>query len=119
MKPTLINDDGSESELPYKWEICGRCSGEGKSSAYLGAYTADRWAEQDDDFKDDYIGGKYDRPCEHCNGSGKRPVADRSRMSKEQWRAYRDQQRDIQESRSIERQERLMEGGWREEGWFD
>jgi len=54
-----------------KWRICPRCDGEGQSSAYLGTYTADEMNEEGPEFQEDYIAGKYDRPCEECGGSGK------------------------------------------------
>ena len=54
--------------LPYFFEVCPQCEGSGTSSAYLGAYTASEWAEQDDEFKEDYIAGRYDRTCQTCNG---------------------------------------------------
>jgi hypothetical protein len=55
-----------------KWQICPRCEGEGKSSAYLGAFSAEEFHDQfNDDEADDYIAGRYDRTCEMCGGSGK------------------------------------------------
>ena len=67
--------------VPFKWEICAQCQGDGGSSAYLGAFTQDVWAEQDDEFKEDYIAGRYDRPCPACNGSGKVQVPDITKCS--------------------------------------
>lgn len=55
-----------------KWKICPRCEGEGKSSAYLGAYTAEEFQEAfDAEEQEDYIAGRYDGACEQCGGSGK------------------------------------------------
>jgi hypothetical protein len=54
--------------FPAKWVVCPHCDGAGKSSSYLGAYTASEWREQDDDFRENYMTGAYDRPCETCRG---------------------------------------------------
>lgn len=54
-----------------KWRICPRCRGEGKSSAHLGAFTAQDFAEEGQEFVEDYCRGAYDIPCEVCRGSGK------------------------------------------------
>ena len=70
---TFERDDGTEItvQLPAHWVICGTCDGDGKSSAHLGAFTQDEWAQEDDDFKQDYLDGVYDLPCPECGGSGK------------------------------------------------
>jgi hypothetical protein len=54
-----------------KWTICPVCDGEGRSSAYLGAFTQDDMDQQDPDFLEDYVRGRYDRPCDTCGGDGK------------------------------------------------
>jgi hypothetical protein len=107
----LFNEDGTETVIPSKWEICGHCSGEGTSSAYLGAFTSDDWSQMDDEWKDDYIAGHFDRACEHCEG-GKVKVPDFSRMSKAVKKEWLAQERGRHEDDSISRMERLMEGGW-------
>lgn len=109
------NDDGRE--LPFRWVICNSCRGHGKSSAYLGAFTGDQMRE-DPDFAEDYRNGLYDRACDCCGGAGKVKAADLAKMSKADRKAYGKQQREFAEVDAIERQERLMEGGWREEGWY-
>jgi DnaJ-class molecular chaperone len=106
--PTLYCDDGSEIELPTKWVICSACAGEGKSSAYLGAYTRDDMDEAGPEFMDDYMAGHYDRACDSCDGAGKVQVADRTRISKLNWREWEAQCRDDREIRGIERAERRM-----------
>lgn len=73
------NDDGECQmvDIPAKWEICCECSGEGKSSAYLGAITQeDRDLHWSHDEFEDYMNGGYDRTCESCGGSGKVLVPD-------------------------------------------
>lgn len=116
--PTLYCDDGEERELPYRWQICSQCAGEGKSSAYLGAFTRDQLEDEGHEFIEDYFAGRYDRPCETCGGAGKVKKPDYRAMSKADRRAFYKQQEEEREVRSIERMERLMEGGWREEGWY-
>jgi RecJ-like exonuclease len=110
--------DGVEHELPTKWKICPQCEGHGKSSLYLGAFTGEQMRE-DPEFAEEYMAGRYDRTCETCKGSGKVEEVDRRRCNAKLLRAYDKQQDSITEMRAIERQERLFEGGWREEGWFD
>ncbi len=111
--PLLYTDDGGEETLPFKWEICSQCRGHGTSTRYLGAFTADQMRE-DPEFAEDYKNGEYDRTCETCQGGGKVKVLDETKLSPEKLEAYRDQQRDDEDTRAIERQERMMEGGWRE-----
>jgi len=72
-------------EVPAVWAICHECGGEGKSSAYLGAYTAEEFDEAfNDNGKADYFGGAYDRTCEHCKGSGKVQEPDLRGLTAEQ-----------------------------------
>ncbi|MES1993164.1 MAG: hypothetical protein V4457_06060 [Pseudomonadota bacterium] len=54
-----------------RWAICSRCDGEGKHSGHLGAFTGSEWEQEDDDFKERYMQGDYDRACERCEGTGK------------------------------------------------
>lgn len=118
--PAIYDADSDEPrELPFKWEICGTCEGHGKSSSYLGAFTRDQLSDMGDDWCDDYFAGRMDRACDACDGLGKVKVADYSRMSAEDRQAYDEQREDDRATREIERQERLFEGGWREEGWFE
>jgi hypothetical protein len=106
--PTLFCDDGSEIELPTRWEICAACRGEGKSSAYLGAYTSSEMDEAGPEFMDEYMRGAYDRPCISCDGLGRHKVADGTRMTKEQRAAYRFQCQADREIEAIHRAERRM-----------
>lgn len=83
--------------------------GAGERHSILGAFTADEWAQEGDEFKDDYIAGRYDRACERCGGSGKVRVADLARMSDADRAAYAKQRADDADVREIERQERAAE----------
>ena len=102
----FVSDDDEPRELPFKWEICGTCRGHGKSSAYLGAYTASEMDEAGPEFMEDYMNGFYDRTCDHCGGGGKVKVADLSRMSKADRAAYRTQLREDAEYEALCEMER-------------
>jgi len=71
-------DDVVTTSLPARWEICGECDGDGKSSAYLGDFSMDDLNE-DPDFAEEYFAGRYDRACPCCKGAGKVLVVDRER----------------------------------------
>jgi RecJ-like exonuclease len=101
-----------EITLPFRWEICPSCDGRGTDRGASvecdgGGFTASEWAEQDDDFRADYLAGRYDRACPHCEG-GKIKVADESKMTPEEITAWHDQLRDDAEYESICRMERRM-----------
>lgn len=114
---TIYNEDGSETPVPFKWEICSTCQGNGKSSAYLGAFTREQIEEEGPEFCEEYFSGEYDRACDECGGGGKVKVANLKELSKKDRATYRAQREDDRACRATERMERLMEGGWREEGW--
>jgi len=113
--PELHETDPNTGEevvtpLPYKWEICSHCRGEGSSSAYLGAYTSDEWNQMDYEWQEDYIAGRFDHPCEHCEG-GKVRVPDMSRLTPQQRKAWREQSRAEAEYEAECRAERRALGG--------
>lgn len=119
--PTLYDfpQAGDETALPWKWEICTHCSGHGKTSAYLGAFTSEDWAEQDDEWKDNYLAGCFDRPCDHCSG-GRVMVVDFTQIHDKAKRAatqkaWNEQCRSEAQERAAERAEYLFCGGWRDE----
>lgn len=51
-----------------KYAVCPACEGRGTSSAYLGAFTSEDMDQMDEDWKDDYRAGRFDRPCDECQG---------------------------------------------------
>lgn len=112
----MVESDGTERvvDLPAKWEICGVCQGQGKSSAHLGAFTQSEWVEQDEDFKQDYMDGAYDRPCDSCKGSGKLLVPDETMCITEDHKLVlewlHNRARDDAEERSILRAEARLLG---------
>lgn len=85
---TIYDQEGGERELalPARWAICSECRGNGATSRHVecddcygepGGFTASEWADQDDEFREDYLAGRYDRPCDSCKGTGKVLVVDR------------------------------------------
>lgn len=109
--PTLYCEDGTEVELPFKFQICSICEGRGTSSAYLGAFTQSDMDEEGPEFMEDYFDGHYDRPCDECGGSGKVKVVDRARVNKKHLREWNAQCRAEAECESEARHERMMMGG--------
>lgn len=101
----IIDDENREIAIPFTWQICSSCGGHGKSSAHLGAFTADEMAEEGPDFQDDYMSGFYDRTCDNCGGAGKVKVADLAKMNP----ALRKEYREAQAEDRAERRERAME----------
>jgi hypothetical protein len=115
---TYEDDEGLEHEvhLPANWEICGDCRGEGKSSAYLGAFTAEDMHE-DPDFADDYMAGHYDRTCDTCHGKGRVLVPDHDAcQSKPEWKAALDRRyqriQDAYEDAAVYRAEMRLIGDY-------
>lgn len=107
--PILYTDDDGEIELPTRWAICKTCDGEGKHSRRFGAITAeDRYLNWDADSFQDYMDGHYDARCDDCEGEGKVKVADRSRMTRAQIKAYDEQLADDAEVEAIYAAERRM-----------
>lgn len=107
---TIYDDDGErEVEVPCKFVICMHCQGSGKSSAYLGAFTASDWRELDDEFKEDYMAGRYDRACEFCTDHpGREVVPDLDKLSEEDHDLWDQQCRDEAEYQSLRAMERRM-----------
>lgn len=82
---TIEDDNGNETEIqvPCKWIICGYCQGNGKHSRDLGAITSSEWADEwDEESRENYLSGAYDKSCEECHGSGKVLEEDYSTLSK-------------------------------------
>lgn len=101
--PIYTNRDQIDVSFPARWAICPHCEGcatdRGASvECDGGGFTSSEWAEQDDDFKADYLAGRYDRTCGPCKGLGR--VQDIDEGAVTGWReriflkAYQAQQRD-------------------------
>jgi len=88
----LYKEDGTEVELPVKFELCSRCEGKGThvNPAVDGnGITGEEWANDwDEDSREMYMTGGYDVSCYACHGKRVVPVADRERMSDDDWREY-------------------------------
>lgn len=72
----------------HAWEICDQCDGEGKHSKHLGVISAETlYDDWDDEIRDSYFSGGYDRSCTACSGSGKIKVIDEDSLneSAQQW----------------------------------
>lgn len=68
----MVDDEGActEVELPAKFEVCGRCRGEGKhvNPAIDGNGITREQFDEDPDFQESYFSGVYDVSCEECGG---------------------------------------------------
>lgn len=118
MAPTLdvetCNDEGEEItlHLPARYEVCGRCRGNGihvnPAIDGNGITQADREDWADDDFMDDYRAGVYDVRCEECGGNRVVPVVDEERADPKDLALYRQHNREMAELRAEEAAERRM-----------
>jgi RecJ-like exonuclease len=75
--------------FPAEWVICPDCEGcatdRGRNvECDGGGFTAEEWDEQDEDFRRDYMAGRYDQPCEFCKGLGRIQIIDRDAVT--DWR---------------------------------
>ena len=119
-KFTLLDDDGEERDLafPGRWEICDRCRGNGTHDhpAFSNGLTSEDF-EEDPDFREEYLAGRYDVRCEECGGEGKVAVPDVPAMRFNQRRLLvrcRRQAREIARDRAADAYTRRMENGGRE-----
>lgn len=110
-------DTEIEAKFPARWHICPACEGcatdRGASvECDGGGFTSSEWQEQDEEFREDYLAGRYDQPCSYCKGLGRVSDIDEERVTG--WRdrillkAYRAQQRDDREFDAISAAERRM-----------
>ena len=111
------NRDEHRVTFPSHWIICPKCEGCATDRGAGvecdgGGFTSSEWAEQDDDFKENYLAGRYDRPCLYCSGLGRVHVVDPRRIEnrwlKKLYRAYIRQERDNRECDRIHAMERRM-----------
>lgn len=107
------NDEEEVLTVPARWAICPACEGcatdRGASvECDGGGFTASEWAEQDDDFKRDYLSGRFDRPCTHCKGLGRVQVPDLDALDPADRQAYEQSLRDDADYRALCAAERRM-----------
>lgn len=96
MPITIWRDDGDTEEtinVPARFEIwaCeGCCTDRGASvECDGGGFTSSEWAEQDDDFREGYLAGRFDQPCTTCSTSpGRIRVPDLTALSAEDRALY-------------------------------
>lgn len=83
----VTGPDGEDMLLPAKWEVCGRCHGNGvhDHSAFSNGLREEETS--DPDFMEDYRRGAYDVRCEECDGQRVVAVPDSDRLSAQQQRA--------------------------------
>lgn len=107
---TVEDDDGNEIdiELPLCWEICATCQGNEKHSRAVddNGITGSEWAEWDQDEREAYKAGAYDRPCEDCRGSGKIQVTDYNKLDEQTLKLVEEKEQADAEYEALSRWER-------------
>jgi RecJ-like exonuclease len=114
--PIYTNRDQIDVSFPARWVICSECAGNASTSRHVecdgGGFTASEWNDQDDDFRQDYMAGVYDRPCDCCDGKGRIQIIDQKAVLG--WRerifltAFKKQERDNREIDAMQAAERRM-----------
>lgn len=105
------DEEGNIDTWPGKYVICERCRGTGQHTNPaidghgLSAEEMDEWSSPDWDFREEYMRGTYDIPCEEKCEGGKKLVPDEDRLTPEQKQEWEDWLRDEAESRAIDRAE--------------
>jgi len=78
-----IPTDMDDAPLPYRWEVCDLCDGKGthvNPSIDSNGLTAEDF-DEDPDFREEYMAGRYDQQCNQCGGRTTVPVVDVSRCT--------------------------------------
>lgn len=70
---TLYAEHEHTFKFPARFAVCWDCEGHGTDRGRNiecdgGGFTASEWDEQDEDFRRDYMAGRYDLPCPTCKG---------------------------------------------------
>lgn len=115
--PIYTNRDQIDVSFPARWVICPHCEGcatdRGASvECDGGGFTSSQWADQDEEFKANYLSGVYDHPCTACDGLGRIQVIDAEAVTG--WReriflkVYNAQERDSRACDAIHAAERRM-----------
>jgi len=98
-----------ELALPTRREVCDRCRGEGKHDhpAFSNGISAEEF-DEDPDFREDYMAGTYDVPCEECHGRNVVDVIDTERVPADAREAlYRWWQEEASDRRAAEAERRM------------
>lgn len=78
-----------EEQLPWKFEVCPVCSGNGKHvNPAIDAGGLSHEMQDDPDFHDQYMSGVYDVPCRVCEGKRVVPVVDWDALEPDRKAAY-------------------------------
>ena len=92
---SILDDDGYEEEytFPAIYDVCENCEGHGthlNPNIRNHAFTSEEWAEEDDDFKTEYMrhGGIYDVQCEVCHGTRVIAVPDKSKFTPNDYKLF-------------------------------
>lgn len=111
----------SEHEFPARFVVCSDCEGEGTHlhpAIREHAYTSEEWADEDDEFREEYMrGGRglYGVTCDTCSGRRVVPVVDARRLTLEQKKLFElyEKQEDarVREDYEDARTRRLESGG--------
>jgi RecJ-like exonuclease len=113
---TMLDEETAEVEveLPAKYQVCGRCDGEGKHvNPSIDSHGISREEfDEDPDFEEAYFRGDYDVQCEECGGRTTVLVVDeaacRVQGLEKELKAYYQDQRDAAEMDAICAAERRM-----------
>lgn len=72
-----------EFSLPQKWEVCGRCNGNGMHDhhAFSNGFTESEWAQESCEFRGDYLNGVYGVTCTVCDGRRVTPDVDDAHLN--------------------------------------
>lgn len=76
---TDLGEVSEEITVPFKWEVCSRCDGDGHHSNPSidgNGITESEMDDLGDDFRKNYFAGVYDVTCEECKGNRLVPVID-------------------------------------------
>jgi hypothetical protein len=83
IRQAIEDEQIARCPIREEWAICDLCRGSGGHSNRFGAYSADEWNEHDDEFRQNYLSGRYDAACEDCSGTGKYLVLNEDELSDE------------------------------------
>jgi hypothetical protein len=104
--------DGNKHKIPAVFGVCDRCRGTGVHDhpAFSNGISQEQF-DEDPEFKEDYMAGKYDVRCSECKGQRVVPVVNPDTLSapdKELYELYLQMQRDEAQSRAEVEAERRM-----------
>lgn len=106
VRQAISDEQINPCSVREEWVICALCRGSGGHSNRFGAYSAQEWNEHDDEFRDNYISGRYDEHCQDCDGTGKVLMLDESELSDEARDYLNDHLQNEYETYAMEQAER-------------